>query len=452
MKTSRNLWLCLLGSMMLVALIQPVYGSGAINSVEDVPPEIVEWIQTQAVPFETTHPREDNSDLEAVRDLVGDAQVVSLGEATHGTAEFFWMKDRILRYLVEEMGFRFFMIEANYAESLAMNNYVLHGEGNPNAALSGMYFWTWNTQEVLDMVEWMREYNIEHPNDPVQFIGFDAQFHAGGTNVLYDYLRVVDSERASEIYGSLQCFDDGSDARTSTPLPECQQTLQDLRQEFSAKREMYSAASSESEYLLMGRVVETLIQVEQLYRERLSNWRDEAMAQNIIWLTEVYAPDSKVVLWAHNAHVQTAPIGMGEDDFQFRPMGIHLREHYGDDMVVMGFAFWDGSFRAYEANDNGIYGELTSLQVLPPVSDSHEFFLQAAGIPNYFLDVRDVDSEVAAAWLDQDYNLRVIGAVYNTESGAGSYTPTHLPDAFDVMIFVEESTPTEKLFHDYGLD
>jgi hypothetical protein len=72
-----------------------------------------------------------------------------MGEATHGSREFFQMKHRMLEFLAEKMGFTVFAIEANWPESLAVNDFVLNGEGDPAVALAGMYFWTWNTEEVL---------------------------------------------------------------------------------------------------------------------------------------------------------------------------------------------------------------------------------------------------------------------------------------------------------------
>src|SRR5262249_22262035 len=101
--------------------------------------------------------------------------IVALGEATHGTSEFFTMKHRLTEFLASEMGFTLFAIEANMPEAYRVNQYVLTGKGDPKELLRGMYFWTWNTQEVLDMILWMRRFN-ESGKGRVQFLGFDMQF------------------------------------------------------------------------------------------------------------------------------------------------------------------------------------------------------------------------------------------------------------------------------------
>ena len=137
--------------------------------------EQIEWLKKNVNTFQTAQPIEDDSDLSFLKDIVGDARIVSLGEGTHGTSEFFKMKHRITKYLAENMGFTVFAIEANMPEALDVNNYVLNGIGNSKDVLAGLYFWTWNTQEVLDMLEWMREFN-KSKKGRIEFWGFDMQY------------------------------------------------------------------------------------------------------------------------------------------------------------------------------------------------------------------------------------------------------------------------------------
>src|SRR5215510_14135440 len=117
-----------------------------------VAPEISAWLRENAIPFDTTDPNSDFADLMPLKELIGDARIVALGEATHGTHEFFEMKDRILRFLVEEMGFNTFAIESNMPEANLVNDYVQTGKGDPVALLQGLKDSTWDTQEVLDMI------------------------------------------------------------------------------------------------------------------------------------------------------------------------------------------------------------------------------------------------------------------------------------------------------------
>jgi len=132
-----------MSKILLICLLLFTFSIGNVISddfTDDVPPSLSNWLLDNVHPFTTDDPTADLDDLTALSELVGDAQVVALGEATHGTAEFFRMKHRIFRYLVEVEGFRVFMIEANMPESLAVNEYILTGEGDAKSRLGGLRF------------------------------------------------------------------------------------------------------------------------------------------------------------------------------------------------------------------------------------------------------------------------------------------------------------------------
>jgi len=147
---------------------------------------VVEWIRTHAVRLDTTETGRGFSDLQPLKKIVGDARIVSLGEATHGTREFFQLKHRILEFLATEMGFTIFAIEANMPEAYRLNDFVLNGNGDPAKLLKGMYFWTWDTQEVLDMILWMRDFN-KSGKGRIEFTGFDMQTPDVAAGIVKDY-------------------------------------------------------------------------------------------------------------------------------------------------------------------------------------------------------------------------------------------------------------------------
>ncbi|HLL45960.1 MAG TPA: erythromycin esterase family protein, partial [Longimicrobiaceae bacterium] len=153
----------------------------------------VSWLRRNAVPFRTDAPGGDLSDLAPLGRIVGNARVVGLGEATHGTREFFRMKHRVLEYLVKERGFNTFAIEATWAECERINDYVHGAPGDPRKLLSAQRFWTWNTQEVLDMIEWMRRHNQNPGRAPrVSFHGFDMQYQRVAMDDVEAFLARVD--------------------------------------------------------------------------------------------------------------------------------------------------------------------------------------------------------------------------------------------------------------------
>src|SRR5579864_4688137 len=119
----------------------------------------VDWIRKNAIPLQTVEAGNGFSDMQPLKKIVGEARIVALGEATHGTREFFQLKHRMIEFLASQMGFTIFSIEANMPEAYRLNDFLLNGKGDPRQLLKGMYFWTWDTQEVLDMILWMREFN-----------------------------------------------------------------------------------------------------------------------------------------------------------------------------------------------------------------------------------------------------------------------------------------------------
>ena len=132
------------------------------------------WLKTNAIRLSTVEAGHGFADMQPLKKVIGDARIVSLGEATHGSREFFQLKHRMLEFLATEKGFTIFSIEANMPEAYRLNDYVLNGNGDPATLIKGMYFWTWSTEEVLDMVLWMREFN-KSGKGRIQFTGFDMQ-------------------------------------------------------------------------------------------------------------------------------------------------------------------------------------------------------------------------------------------------------------------------------------
>ncbi|TAH37295.1 MAG: erythromycin esterase family protein [Planctomycetota bacterium] len=160
-----------------------------LTCAQEVPQAATEWIRKNAIPFQTVEAGNGFQDLQPLKPLIGDARIVALGEPTHGTREAFQMKHRLLEFLVTELGFSIFSIEASMPEAYELNRYVIEGEGDPKALIGGMYFWTWNTEEVLAMVEWMRAYNAAGPRTTLQFTGFDMQTPDVAADIVRDAVR-----------------------------------------------------------------------------------------------------------------------------------------------------------------------------------------------------------------------------------------------------------------------
>lgn len=159
----------------------------------------VEWIRSHAVRLQTPEAGHGFADMKPLKKIVGKARIVSLGEATHGTREFFQLKHRMLEFLASEMGFTIFSIEANMPEAYRLNDFVLNGNGDPAKLIKGMYFWTWDTQEVLEMVRWMREFN-KSGKGRVQFTGFDMQTPDVAVGIVRDFVDKNDADYGATLH------------------------------------------------------------------------------------------------------------------------------------------------------------------------------------------------------------------------------------------------------------
>ena len=143
----------------------------------------------------TPNETNDLTELIPLETLFKNKKIVGMGESTHGTKEFFNMKAKMFKFLVTHCGYRIFAIEATYGGTLKVNDYVLYNKDNVLNAMKGMEFWTWDTEEVRDLIEWMRTYNAGRAeNEKLKFYGFDCQSFKGPTNALVDYITEVDNK------------------------------------------------------------------------------------------------------------------------------------------------------------------------------------------------------------------------------------------------------------------
>jgi erythromycin esterase-like protein len=175
--------------IVLAAAAAIVMGLVSLGGVSGQSPNqpVVDWLRGRAVRLQSVEARHGFADMQPLKKIVGNARIVSLGEATHGTREFFQLKHRMLEFLATEMGFTIFSIEANMPEAYRLNDYVLTGRGDPAQLLQGMYFWTWNTEEVLDMIRWMREFNASG-RGRVEFTGYDMQTPDVAAQIARDFI------------------------------------------------------------------------------------------------------------------------------------------------------------------------------------------------------------------------------------------------------------------------
>lgn len=402
-----------------------------------VPPEIAAWVEANALPFDGTHLSLPHTDIEFLRDLVGDARIVALGENTHGTRDFFEMKARILRFLVEEMGFNTFAIEATWPESRLVDHYVRTGEGDSARLLAGLYFWTWNTESVLEMIEWMRDHN--EAGGDVGFHGFDMQYPGMAFDNVFEYLGEVDPEGVTEFTRLVECLQlysnqDGSrfprdryGDLSATYRAECGQSLAEANELLLAKREEYEDAAGEDAFEVALQSMRVAFQYHLMITGHQG--RDESMAENTEWIMDRIGPEGRMVLWAHNYHISN----------QRYAQGSYLKETYGDDILVLAFTHEGGRFSAFSrtAQDNRPW------ELDPPLPESVEHYLSAASAPQFILDIREVDENTpGGSWLTEPRQTRHIGCCYEQDEPERYWDSERMTELYDVIAHFEYTRPT----------
>ncbi len=403
-------------------------------------PSTIRELREASIPLVTPEAGHGFDNMRALRQVIGDARVVALGEATHGTREFFQLKHRMLEFLVAEMGFEVFAIEANAPECLAVNDYVLNGRGDPRRALAGLGFWTWYTEEVLEMIQWMRQWNADPLHvRKVKFTGFDMQSPQASARAVASYLQKWDPAECAELDAVLPMLLEPREAGPSgeTERQALKRVVTRVVDRLDKDRTRFVASSSEREWAEIRQHARALVQYEEMFRDESQNLgkalnvRDRAMAENALWVLEQGGPSARMVLWAHNGHVA---FGGYE---KVIPMGVHLRRALGADLVVLGFAFDHGRFRALAGLDRPV----AEFAVEPAFRGSLEWGLRKVGYPLFVLDLRRIPlGSDAAKWLALHRATRSIGAVFDPRHPDRSWSRHSVLDRYDAIVFFEATS------------
>jgi erythromycin esterase-like protein len=269
---------------------------------------------------------------------------------------------------------------------------------------------------------------MQYPGVAVQrvidFLDRTGSAHRDAVRALYDGMEKLDEPRAENPAGEMTRLRDG--ASKALGLIE-------------AQREMLVMAATPEEYRDLRQAARIVVQALEMRAGILQ--RDRAMADNVCWLMEEKYPGQKIVLWAHNGHIAT-PADSGE-----KSMGSHLRDCYGDQMVVMGFATHHGEVRAWPMKEGRAQpGPPVFAPLAPARTASVEAVFQETGLPRFIIDLRGLPKGSApGAWLAKPRLHRSIGAVYDPERASRFYEHVRLPEMYDCIVFIAESTAAKPL-------
>jgi erythromycin esterase-like protein len=405
------------------------------------------------------------TDYDSLMEIIGDARFVLLGEASHGTHEFYRERAEITKRLITEKGFTAVVVEADWPDAYRINCYVrgVGDDGNADEALGGFQRfpnWMWRNTVVRDFVEWLREHNASLGENARKagFYGMDLYSLNSSIEAVLEYLDKVDLEAARRARYRYSCFEHfGEDPQaygyvanfnlSQSCEAEVVQQLIELQQR-AAEYAQRDGRVAEDEYFYAEQNARLAKNAEQYYRSmfsgRVSSWnlRDTHMVETIDALVkhlDRHGGRTKVAVWAHNSHLGDARATQMGASGELN-VGQLVRERYGSDAVLVGFSTYSGTVTA--ASDWGDPPERK--RVRPGLNGSYEALFHDVGLPRFLLSLRD-DNE-AVQHLRNERLQRAIGVIYRPETERIShYFHARLPDQFDALLHFDETSAVEPL-------
>jgi erythromycin esterase-like protein len=400
-------------------------------------------------------PLRDAADLDPLLDRIGDARVVAIGEASHGTHEYYAWRAALTRRLVAERGFSFVAVEGDWPDCDRVDRSVRlrpGGHDDPRDALDAFArwpTWMWANDDVVDFCRWLREHNAARPaGERVGFHGLDVYSLWDSMQEVVGWLRENEPEHVDQALAALRCFEpygeDGAEyAFASRFAPSsCEEAVVELLHRLHAERP--APGQDPDDRFAAEQNVSVVVDAERYYRAMVQgsaeswNVRDVHMADTLDRL--LAHSGGKAVVWEHNTHVGDAR-ATDMADAGMVNVGQLLRERHGPEHVVLvGF----GGHRGGVVAGAEWGAQMERMRVPAARAGSLEALLHAELGRDALVVVPAVEDR--PGWLTRPLDHRAIGVVYRPERERwGNYVPTVLGDRYDAFLYLEETTPLQPL-------
>jgi protein-L-isoaspartate(D-aspartate) O-methyltransferase len=413
---------------------------GTVSSDEDLKSAIT----SSCNPFDSV----ETVNLDPLLNRIGRADVVLIGEASHGTSEFYKMRSRITRDLIVKKNFNFVAIEGDWPDAARIDHFVRHFDTPPSewTAFARFPTWMWRNNDVREFVDWLRIHNSDKlPGKRVAFHGLDLYSLYSSIRSILKYLDDVDpatAEIARHRYGCLTPWqaDPATYGRAALAgtYRSCEPEVVRMLTELSTKHREYAEHNGER-FLDAVQNARLVANAERYYRvmyygSRESwNLRDSYMFETLKTLRDFHWPENKVIVWAHNSHVGNAAATEMSSRGEFN-IGQLCRKEFGDRVYSIGFGTDNGTVAAASDWD----GPMEVKTVQPSLANSYERLFHETGLPAFMLGLGVSGSESLQQGLSKPRLQRAIGVIYRPETERAShYYHAVLPKQFDEFIWID---------------
>lgn len=378
-------------------------------------------------------------------------RLVLMGEASHGTSEFYTYRAALARYLIEEQGFRFIAVEGDWPAAKRVNQYVKHREGGPDTAEEALeYFdrwplWMWRNEEVVELIEWMRGFNEDRPaEDRAGFYGIDMYDKQRAMQTVISRIGGIDSTAGTQIEQAYECLQAHQSAQAYIQSVQrtrrsCEGEMRSVVNLLDENRDHWAAEDSVA-FVDAYQSAWAAKRAEQHYRGNLQggtiswNYRATHFYETADRLLDWYGEQSRGIVWAHNTHIGDARA----TDMQRQGMvniGQLAREQLGEKQVfAVGFGTYTGQVFA------GLQweGQRRTMDIPDAMNHSLEYLMEQTNKEIFFLPMH-LHPELEER-LSQPRGHRAIGVVYNAnQETRANYANTILPQRYDAFIFIRET-------------
>ncbi len=428
--------------LFLIAFSVLAYcNNGEVSETE----QLIDYFNEKAIQLE------DEQDLDELVHMAGERDLVLLGEASHGTTDFYSWRASISKRLIEEKGFSFIAVEGDFAALYHLNKYVKDLPGAAGSAeevvreFDRWPEWMWANEDIVDLAEWMREYNEgRESGDMAGFYGMDVYGHWEAMEDLDNYIRDYLPDYREKAQEKLMCFASYTDehdyaraaARGQVDCSEELKGVVELLKDNSSRLK----EESEREYFRAKQNAYVVKNAEDFYRlapvDDNESWNSRAthMWRTVQRIASYRGEGARGVVWAHNTHIGDARATSMHDENRVNIGALSRQEMGRENVFSIGFGTYTGTVAAGSS-----WGSRMEIMELPEGrEESYEYILGSVDLEQYFLifDQDDRDHEL----LSERRGHRAVGVVYNPVHDAGNYVPTVLPERYDAFIFIRETS------------